>query len=62
MGEGSLSSEIESYAKSLPGTPLTPYRIDSVKSGASTADLTIGWYSLTETGGVPLTGYKLYQT
>ena len=61
IGEGPLSAEISSYAKSLPGTPRAPYVTSSIKSGPATADVTISWYPLLETGGVPLTGYKLYQ-
>lgn len=46
---------------SLPSAPRKPYLISSVKSGATTADVTLGWKPLLDTGGVPLTGYKLYQ-
>ena len=46
---------------SEPGTPGTPYVISSVKTSPTAATLTLGWPALLETGGVPLTGYKLYQ-
>lgn len=60
VGEGVLSDEIVHYAMSLPAAPQTPYIISSVKSGVNTAAATIGWYAVIETGGIPLTGYKLY--
>lgn len=41
---------------------MAPYLSTSIKSSLTTADLTINWYALVETGGVSLTGYKLYQT
>jgi len=62
IGEGPLSTEIASFAFSLPGIPKKPFRITSEKSGANKASITIGWEPLTETGSVPLTGYKLYMT
>lgn len=60
IGEGVLSDEIAHYAMSLPAAPQTPYIITSVKSDETTASATIGWYAVIETGGIPLTGYKLY--
>lgn len=60
VGEGVLSDEISHYAMTKPGAPQKPYIITSVKSGTSTSSATIGWYAVIETGGVPLTGYKLY--
>lgn len=60
VGEGLLSNEIVHYAMSLPSAPQTPYIITSVKTGVATASATIGWYAVIETGGIPLTGYKLY--
>lgn len=46
----------------IPGTPEVPYSISQVKTGTTTASITVGWYALLDTGGVPLTGYKLYMT
>lgn len=60
VGEGVLSNEIAHYAMSLPAAPQMPFIITSVKSGTNTASATIGWYAVIETGGIPLTGYKLY--
>ncbi len=33
----------------------------STKSSATTADVDLAWYPVSDTGGVPLTGYNLYQ-
>jgi hypothetical protein len=60
VGEGELSSVVGHYAQSLPGKPLSPYRVSSEKTSASTASITLAWYPLIETGGVPATGFKLY--
>jgi uncharacterized membrane protein YbjE (DUF340 family) len=57
IGEGTLSSEVSTYAKSLPGIPLAPYLITSSMTTATTASVQLGWYPITDTGGVPLTGY-----
>ena len=40
--------------------PDTPFVVSSVQSGTTTADVEIEWNPLMQTGGVPLTGYKLY--
>lgn len=61
MGEGNLSSEVGEFAKALPGKPEAPVYVSSTANiGATTADLVISWTALTDTGSVPLTGYKLY--
>ncbi len=60
VGEGILSDEIVHYAMTLPVAPQKPYIITSIKTGTLTSSATIGWYAVIETGGVPLTGYKLY--
>jgi len=60
VGEGLLSDEISHYAMTKPSAPQTPYIITSIKTGTDTSSATIGWYAVIETGGVPLTGYKLY--
>ena len=51
---------MESFAQSLPGKPGPPVRVSSAKVDATTASITLEWSPLIETGGVPLTGYKLY--
>ena len=56
-GEGANSTEVSAYAHSVPGKPYSPYRTDTTASS-----ITLAWYPLTDTGGVPLTGYKLYAT
>lgn len=61
VGEGPLSPEISSYAMSLPGQPQAPFLVNSLEVAGTSATVTVGWYALIETGGVPLTGYKLYQ-
>ena len=48
------------FAQSIPGKPLAPFRISSDKTSETTASITLEWYPLTETGGVPATGFKLY--
>lgn len=66
VGEGSFSQEVVARAKALPGRPTAPERLDSVivadGGGAETASITLRWYSedVVDTGGVPLTGFKLY--
>ena len=65
VGEGPLSQEVEARAKALPGQPTVPERLSSVvvNAGAGeTASITLGWYSedVVDTGGVPLTGFRLY--
>jgi hypothetical protein len=46
----------------LPGTPTIPERVSSVVETDTTASITLRWYSedVVDTGGVPLTGFKLY--
>lgn len=61
IGEGTLSAEITSIAKDLPGKPEAPWRTTSVKTSATEASITLQWNPLINTGGVALTGYKLYQ-
>lgn len=51
---------ISHFAQSYPGKPLAPYRVSSDKVDESTASITIAWYPLLDTGGVPATGFKLY--
>ena len=46
---------------SLPGAPNAPYMTASVEATSTTANITLAWNPLMDTGGVPLTGYKLYQ-
>lgn len=60
IGEGELSDVVSHYAQSVPGKPLSPYRVFSEKISETTASITLAWYPLTETGGVPATGFKLY--
>lgn len=60
VGEGDKSAIITSYAKSLPGQPIIPYLSSSTKTSSTTADVTISWYPIVDTGGVPLEGYNLY--
>ena len=62
IGEGPLSVEESQYAMSLPGTPDAPMITSSVQSGTFTATINVDWTPLMDTGGVPLTGYKLYMT
>lgn len=62
VGEGVLSDEIQYLAMSVPATPLTPMILSTSKTGAATASADINWYAVIETGGVPLTGYKVYKT
>lgn len=45
---------------SVPATPFTPSIVSSTKVDASTAQAVIQWYAVVETGGRPLTGYKVY--
>ena len=51
---------VSHYAQSVPGKPEAPYRISSSKASETTASIELAWYPLLETGGVPLTGFKLY--
>jgi hypothetical protein len=61
IGESLLPSEIVShYAQSLPGVPDSPRRVASLKTSATTASITLAWNPLLVTGGVPITGFKLY--
>jgi len=62
VGEGALSTEVTARAASLPGTPGAPERTGSAKVDGTTASVTVRWYQqdVSDTGGVPLTGYKLY--
>lgn len=61
IAEGPLSVLKQTLAMDVPGTPLIPYLIDSQDTSPTDAEVTIGWYPVTDTGGVPLSGYKLYQ-
>ena len=71
VGEGALSTEIVARAASLPGKLSKPERtkwsyndlaVVPVAGGGSTVSITVSWYQseLVDTGGVPLTGFKLY--
>jgi hypothetical protein len=64
VGKGPLSTEVYARAASLPEQLGTPERTASVVvSGVpSTASISVRWYQseLLDTGGVPLTGFKLY--
>ena len=62
IGNSADSAEISATFADLPNKPLAPYYVSSVKTSSSFADLTIGWTSPSDTGGVPLTGFKLYMT
>ena len=62
IGEGPLSAEVQSYAQSLPGPPDAPVRVSSEQDDSTTASITLEWNPLLDTGGVPLTGYKVYAT
>jgi hypothetical protein len=53
---------VSSFAYSLPGKPTAPRRISTAKTDTTNAEIVLAWYALTDTGGVPLTGYKLYAT
>ena len=61
MGEGPLSAELEARAASLASKPGTPMRVTSAET-SGTASVTVKWYQqeVQDTGGVPLTGFKLY--
>jgi titin len=60
VGEGTLSAEFGHYAKSLPGQPEAPTYVSSTEDSVTTASVSLEWTPLTDTGGVPLTGYKVY--
>ena len=62
VGEGPMSIEIEARAASFPGQPSAPVRVTSAKVDTLTASVTVKWYpaDLIDTGGVSLTGFKLY--
>ena len=47
-------------AQSLPGKPEAPVRISSSMLDESNASIQLEWFSVIETGGVPLSGFKLY--
>ena len=44
----------------MPGKPEQVYRVTSSKTSETTASIELAWYPLIETGGVPITGFKLY--
>lgn len=62
VGEGPLSAEIVARAASLAGKPGAPERVGSALDSPTAAQVTVRWYQqdVSDTGGVPLTGYKLY--
>lgn len=60
IGEGTLSAEFGHYAKALPGKPEAPVYVSSTEDSATEASVTLSWTALTDTGGVALTGYKVY--
>ena len=61
VGEGPLSDEVFARAASLPGRLRAPERAAATGLAAE-AQITLRWYQqeLVETGGVPLTGFRLY--
>jgi len=63
VGEGPLSAEVYARAASLPGKLGQPERTAAVAgAGPGEASVTVRWYQqeLVETGGVALTGFRLY--
>jgi len=62
VGEGSLSAPVSHYAMSPPETPAVITLVSSVMTSVSAASATVSWVAVTDTGGVPLTGYKVYTT
>jgi len=60
LREGIRTAEVSSFAYSLPGKPHQLRRISTKKTDSTNAEIILAWYPLTDTGGVPLTGYKLY--
>jgi hypothetical protein len=62
VGEGPLSAEVSATAASLPGRLGAPERVAASAESASSASVTVRWFpqQLVATGGVPLTGFRLY--
>ena len=42
--------------------PSIPRRVSSTQTGVTTASVTVTWNAVIDTGGIPLTGYKVYTT
>ena len=60
IGESILSSPISHIAQSSPGQTAAPMRTSSAKTDATAASVSLQWTAPVNTGGVSLTGFKLY--
>ena len=60
IGQGTLSGSISGTFSDPPEQMKPPFYISSVKTSGSQASITVGWNPVNDSGGVALTGYKLY--
>jgi len=60
VGESELSLVISHFAQSVPGKPEAVYRVSSTQETDTTASIELAWHPLIQTGGVPVTGFRLY--
>jgi len=60
VGSSVAPADISGTFADPPTKPQAPFLVSSTKTSVSTATLTIGWTPVSDTGGVPITGYKLY--
>lgn len=52
---------VSHFAQAKPMKASPPYRVSSQLSDDElTAQIELAWHPILETGGVPLTGFKLY--
>ncbi len=58
VGEGAASAEVSILAATVPGVPASLARV--VNSSINAGDVVISWSSPTNTGGVAITGYRIY--
>lgn len=48
------------YAQTIPSQPDAPMRVTSAETNATHASIDLKWNPVLDTGGVPLTGYKVF--
>lgn len=48
------------YAQTIPSQPDAPMRVTSAEINATHASIDLKWNPVLDTGGVPLTGYKVF--
>ncbi len=60
VGSSADSSVVSGTFADVPAKMSAPYYVASSKVSTTVGSLTVGWNTVSDSGGVPVTGYKLY--